>query len=178
MSWLSRLPGLAALCLALQAVSAPAQPSRHADPALEAVLPRTLGGVALTIESQAGTDLSTDSAAFDAFLASQGRTRRDFTVASAYSQGSLPGAVGAWRVVGAKGEALLPAFQAAIQASSTTRLDIGPDELSGRRVTRIGGYRQLAQGPIYVVVRGDTLLFVQTSKRSLAEEAIGKLPSD
>src|SRR5262245_57731974 len=37
---------------------------RHADPELEALLPTTLGGVALTIESQSGTDLTTRSAPF------------------------------------------------------------------------------------------------------------------
>ena len=74
---------------------------RHADPELEALLPTTLGGVALTVESQAGTDLSTQSAAFDAFLASLGKTRADFTLASAYAQGGLKAEVGAWRVKGA-----------------------------------------------------------------------------
>ena len=71
--------------------------SRHADTELEALLPTTLGGVALTIESQAGTELSTNSAAFDAFLAGLGKTRADFTLASAYARGrsrrrSEPGA--------------------------------------------------------------------------------------
>jgi hypothetical protein len=175
---LLHLRALAALCLVLLALPAQTRSNRHADPALEALLPRTLGGTTLTVESQAGADLSTDSAAFDAFLKSQGKTRRDFTVASAYPQGGLPAAVGAWRIAGAKGEALLPAFQAAIQASSATRLDIGPDELAGRRVTRIGGEGQLTQGPIYVVARDDTLLFVQASRRELAEEAMSKLPRD
>ena len=32
-------------------------------------------------------------------------------------------------------------------------------------MTRIGDPGQLAQGPLYVVVRGDTLLFVQTPDR-------------
>src|SRR5215510_7509794 len=50
---------MAGLCLA---ASASAQ-SRHADLELEALMPTTLGGVALTIESQGGTELATDSAA-------------------------------------------------------------------------------------------------------------------
>ena len=64
------------------------------------VAPPTLGGVALTIESQAGTDLTTQSAAFDAFLGGLGKSRSDFIVASAYAQRGLPAAVGAWRVRG------------------------------------------------------------------------------
>ena len=56
---------------------------RHADPALEALLPTVIGGVALTVESQAGTDLSTSSGPFDTFLASLGKSRADFSVASA-----------------------------------------------------------------------------------------------
>ena len=41
---------------------------------------------------------------------------------------------------------------------------------------RIGDPGQLTRGPLYVIVRGDTLLFVQTTEPVLAEEAIGKLP--
>ena len=149
---------------------------RHADPALEATLPQTLGGVALSIESQRGTDLNSNSAAFDAFLMELGKSREDFIVASAYASGSLKGAVSSWRVKGAASLSLLPAFKMAIQASSRTKLTIAEEVLSGRTVTRIGEPGQLAQGPIYVFVKNDILYFVQTSEPSLAEEAIGKLP--
>src|SRR5262245_47798828 len=57
---------------------------RHADPELEALLPTALGGVALIVESQVGTELATDSTAFDAFLEGLGKTRADFSLASAY----------------------------------------------------------------------------------------------
>jgi len=149
---------------------------RHADPDLEALLPETLGGVALTRESQAGTELATQSAAFDAFLASLGKSRADFSLASAYSQGGLEAEVGAWRVRGADANRLLPGFEAAMQASSTTPLTIAGETLAGRRVARIGDPGQLTRGPLYVVVRGDALLFVQTPERALAAEAIAKLP--
>lgn len=150
---------------------------RHADPALEATLPQTLGGVALTIESQHGTDLNSNSTAFDAFLKELGKSREDFIVASAYASGSLKGAVSSWRVKGAASLSLLPAFKMAIQSSSTTKLTIAEEVVSGRTVTRIGEAGQLAQGPIYVFVKGDILYFVQTSEPALAEEAIGKLPT-
>jgi hypothetical protein len=150
--------------------------SRHADPALEALLPDTLGGVALTVESQAGADLSTTSGPFDAFLTSLGKSRADFTLASAYSQGDLKAAIGAWRVKGADSALLLPGFKAAVQASSTTPLTQARETVGGREVTRIGDPGQLTQGPLYVVVRGDTLLFVQTSEPALAKEAMQKLP--
>jgi hypothetical protein len=149
---------------------------RHADPALEALLPTTLGGVALTVESQAGPELTTTSAPFDAFLAALGKARGDFTLASAYAQKGLPAAVGAWRVRGADPAKLLPGFRAAIQASSATPLTSAPDELAGRPVTRIGDRGQLAQGMLYAIVRGDTILFVQTTEKRLAEEAMSKLP--
>lgn len=57
--------------------------SRHADPELEALLPTSLGGVVLTVESQSGAELATKSSAFDAFLGGLGKTRADFTVALA-----------------------------------------------------------------------------------------------
>ena len=133
-------------------------------------------GVALTIESQAGADLSTKSGPFDRFLSKLGKSRADFTIASAYSQGELRAAVGAWRVNGAAPEKLIPGFAEALQSSSTTPLTVAEERVGGRPVTRIGGPGQLTQGSLYVIARGDTLLFVQTPEPALAEEAMGKLP--
>ena len=149
---------------------------RHADPELEALLPKTLGGRTLVIESQAGSELSTDSAPFDAFLASLGKSRTDFRLASAYSLGDLKAAVSSWRVIGADSSALLPGFRQTMQAASSTPLTTLEEVVAGRKVTRIGDPGQLAQGPLYVFVKGDTLFFVQTSDPQLAAEAIGKLP--
>jgi hypothetical protein len=191
--WALALPATAAVVLGLHAAAqagaaAAATPTaaeqsgiqlaqgRHADPELEALLPTALGGVSLVVESQAGTELSTNSTAFDAFLTSLGKTRADFSLASAYSQGALEAAVGAWRVKGADPDLLLPGFRDAVQASSTTPLAQAEEVLGGRTVTRIGDPGQLTQGPLYVFVRGDTLLFVQTPEPALAEEAMQKLP--
>ena len=149
---------------------------RHADPALEALLPTSLAGVSLTVESQAGTDLATKSGPFDTFLADLGRTRAEFWVASAYAAGGLKAEIGAWRVKGADPALLLTGFKKAVQASSTTPLTVAEETLSGRTVTRIGDKGQLTRGPIYVYARGDALLFVETTEPALAEEAIGKLP--
>lgn len=171
------VPGilLVAFVLVVCASSASAQ-GRHADPQLEALLPTALGGVALTIESQAGTDLATRSAPFDAFLATLDKTRADFSLASAYAQGGLEAEVGAWRVKGADPSLLLPGFKGAVQSSSTTPLTVVEEIVARRPVTRIGDPGQLTRGPLYVLVRGDTLLFVQTTERALAEEAIAKMP--
>jgi hypothetical protein len=149
---------------------------RHGDPKLETLLPAALGGVVLVVESQKGTDLSTTSIAFDVFLKSLGKTRADFALASAYSRGKLKAEVGAWQVKGADPAFLLPSFKTAVQSSSTSPLTQVDEILAGRMVTRIGGPGQLTRGPLYVLVRGDALLFVQTPDRTLAEEAIGKLP--
>jgi len=159
-----------------RSVTAPSQGGRHADPDLEALLPTTLGGVSLMIESQAGTELASQSAAFDAFLASLGKSRADFSVASAYSRGALKAEVGGWRVKGTDPSLLLPGFRTAVQDSSTTPLAHAEEILAGRAVTRIGDPGQLTRGPLYVFVRGDTLLFVQTPDRDLAEAAIANLP--
>ena len=61
-------------------------------------------------------------------------------------------------------------------SSSTTPLTVAEETVGGRPVTRIGDPGQLTQGSLYVIVRGDTLLFVQTPEPALAEEAMGKLP--
>lgn len=150
---------------------------RHADPELEATLPQTLGGVSLVIESQRGTELHSNSTAFDAFLAELGKSRDDFTLASAYAAGGLKAAVGTWRVKGADSAKLLPAFQAALQSSSTTPLAIVQETVASRAVTRIGDPGQLAQGPLYAFVKGETIYFVQTPEPSLAAEAMSKLPA-
>ena len=155
-------------------LSAAVDAGRHADPMLEALLPTTLGGVSLTVESQAGTDLTTGSAAFDGFLAALGKTRADFSLASAYARG-LNAQVGAWRVKGAEPALLLPGFKTAVQASSTTPLAVVEETFAGRPITRIGNPGQLTGGPLFVFLSGDTLLFVQTPDRALADEALGKL---
>src|SRR6185312_6712767 len=98
---------------------------------LEALLPTALGGVSLTVESQAGTDLATASAAFDGFLASLGKTRADFSLASAYAR-RLGAQVGAWRVKGAERALLLPGFKTAVQASSTTPLAVAEETVAGQ----------------------------------------------
>jgi hypothetical protein len=149
---------------------------RHADPELEALLPTTLGGVALIVESQSGEELSTNSGPFDAFLAGLGKTRADFSLASAYAQGGLKAEVGAWRVRGADPSLLLPGFKAAVQQSSTTPLTTAEEMMGKRKITRIGDPGQLTRGSLYVTVRDDALLFVQTPERALAEEAMSKLP--
>ena len=167
-----------AVLLALpHATPTAAAAERHADPALEALLPTSLAGVSLTVESQAGTDLATKSAPFDAFLAALGKTRADFWLASAYAAGGLKAEIGAWRVKGADPALLLPGFKKALQASSTTPLAEAEETLAGRAVTRIGDKGQLPRGPIYVYARGDALLFVETPEGALAEEAIGRLPN-
>jgi hypothetical protein len=159
-----------------EAASAAEAGNRHADPDLEALLPTTLGGVALTVESQAGTELSTSSGPFDAFLAGLGKTRADFSLASAYAHGGLKAEIGAWRVKGADPALLLPGFKTAVQRSSTTPLTEASETMGELTVTRIGDPGQLTRGPLYVVLRGDALLFVQTPDRDLAEEAMSKLP--
>ena len=150
--------------------------SRHADPELEALLPETLGAVALTRESQRGVDLSRESPALETFLDSLGRTLEDFTLASAYSTtGDLEAQVGAWRIRGADTALLMPSFVQAIQASSTTPLTVTEVLEGGRTVTKIGEPGQLTQGPLYAFAREDIVLFVQTTDPALASEALSDL---
>lgn len=157
--------------------------SRHADPEIEALLPETLGGVALTRESQRGSELSQQSSALEEFLADVGGTLDEFTLASAYSRsGDLEAQVGAWRIPGADSARLMPGFIESIQASSTTKLTISEISLGGHDVTQIGVSGQLTQGPLYAYVKGnpilksDTILFVQTPDPALALEALSKMP--
>jgi hypothetical protein len=150
--------------------------SRHADPELEALLPETLGAVALTRESQRGVDLAQHSPALETFLDSLDKTLDDFTLASAYaSAGDLEAQVGAWQIRGADTALLMPGFIQAIQASSTTPLTVTEVLEAGQAVTKIGEPGQLTQGPLYAFARGDTVLFVQTTDPALASEALSDL---
>lgn len=148
---------------------------RHSDPTLEAFLPQSLGGVVLTIESQTGAELATNSAVFDSFLTALGKTRADFSQASAYSTSGLKAKVGIWRVKGADTVHLLAGFKATVQSSSTTPLAFVEETMAGHSVSRIGDAGQLTQGPLYVFAKGDTLYFVQTPEPALALEAMQKL---
>jgi hypothetical protein len=151
--------------------------SRHADPALEALLPETLGGVSLIRESQHGTDLTQQSEALDAMLASLDKTLVDFTIASAYSSaGDVEAQVGAWRVAGAAPDELLPAFVTTVQASSATKLTVSELTIGGHDVTQIGAPGELAQGPLYAYAKDDMVLFVQTPDPELAKEALASMP--
>ena len=156
---------------------AASEASRHAAPDLEALLPETLGAVALTRESQRGTDLARQSSALDAFLAGLGKTLDDFALASAYSAaGDVEAQVGVWRVRGATSALLMPGFIQAIQASSTTPLTVSTSNISRHDITQIGISGQLTQGPLYAYVRGDMILFVQTTDPALAAEALASMP--
>lgn len=151
--------------------------TRHADPALEALLPSTLGGVSLVVESQHGTDLSNQSEALDAMLKDLGRALTDFTLASAYSPaGDIEAQVGAWRVSGVTPDALMPAFVDTVQASSATKLTVTELTIGGHDITQIGAPGQLAQGPLYAYPKDDMVLFVQTPDPKLADEALAKMP--
>lgn len=155
----------------------PTAAARHADPALEALLPETLGGISLVRESQHGTDITQQSDALDAMLADLGKTLADFTLASAYSPaGDVEAQVGVWRVAGASPETLLPAFAATVQASSATKLTVTELTLGGHDVTQIGAPGELAQGPLYAYAKDDMVLFVQTPDPELAKEALAEMP--
>jgi Tfp pilus assembly protein PilW len=174
---LSPAPTAAAPASAPASAAPTAAAARHADPALEALLPKTLGGVSLVSESQLGTDLTGKSDALDAMLANLGKTIADFTVASAYSPaGDVKAQVGAWRIAGATAEKLLPAFVAVVQTSSATKLTVSEITLGGHAVTQIGVAGELAQGPLYAYAKDDVMLFVQTPDPKLAEEALAKMP--
>ena len=146
-------------------------------PRLEALLPSTLGGVSLVVESQHGTDLSNQSEALDAMLKDLGRALTDFTLASAYSPaGDIEAQVGAWRVSGVTPDALMPAFVDTVQASSATKLTVTELTIGGHDITQIGAPGQLAQGPLYAYPKDDMVLFVQTPDPKLADEALAKMP--
>jgi hypothetical protein len=109
--------------------SLPAMFSRHADPALEDLLPPVVSGIAMhrySLTFAEVLDAGGDRAAVDGFLATIGKTEADGTFAGAFDPtNSLGGGIFAFKVSGADPAALLAGIVAVegsdLGGNATTR---------------------------------------------------------
>jgi hypothetical protein len=150
----------------------------HAVPALEAILPKSVNGTALTTQSLTGTDaLQTDAAstALAASIKGFGKTPADFEVAEAYdTSGNVPVTILAFRVPGVDGKPLSQAIIASWLAAAGSGVTTAPATVSGKPVVKVD-YGD--GGPLdYVYVHGADVFDVSTADTTLAATVLGQLP--
>jgi hypothetical protein len=154
-------------------------PSEDKD--LEARLPNSLNGVTLTKVSFRGDTIlggpaSSSTADIRAILAGLGKTPSDFSEAVASDPtGALKVTLGAIRVTGADGGAMLNAFLTASKNTSPD-LQVSQANLGGKNVTVVTNPSSSSAGTTYIYASGDTLFFAQTLDAQLAAAALAAMP--
>jgi hypothetical protein len=159
--------------------AAPSPAASIAAPELEAALPTSVGGTALSINSAVGTDvLGNDpgSRAIAAALRAAGSSPDAFRAAQAYDPtGTIDLSITAFRVEGMAADRLqtividgwLSAGGSGVKTTSTT--------ISGRTVTQVD-YGDGGTTP-YIAISGDIVIIVESSSATLAAQAIAALPA-
>ena len=142
----------------------PPEPS-HADPALEALFPETIGDQALTIQSMPGSGLSSDVESqqeIEALLATQGKTLDDVSLAYA-SPADYSVVISAFRIAGADAAALLqPLLDTEAQSQAMTQT---PGEVGGKSVVIGKG----DAGTQYFYAKDDVIWIVMAEEPALTE---------
>ena len=156
----------------------PSLPSGAAD--LEALIPDTIGGVALQKLSMQGNEFANSggaSAEVEDFLRNLGVSPDDVSVAIGFglSDGQrqwrgglrLPGR-------GRQSGRLLQAFKDATDAERDAPLQWESANVGGKDVQRATDPEQ--DNRVYLYVNGDMLVFVATTKEEDAAEVLGRMP--
>ncbi len=154
----------------------------HGVPDLEALLPRTVGGVALERYSLTGKDFYATGTPetqqrLDTFLGILGKTVADLRVGDAGDpSGRAILDVGAFQVVGAKPEQLLSEWVSSTQAAHPGQISVSSTTIGGRALTKlIDGTREVG-ATTYAYVQGDTIFLVGADDVALVTDAIAQLP--
>ena len=149
-----------------------------AAPELEAVLPTSVGGTTLSVNSATGsTVIGTDpgSRAIAAALRTAGISVDAFRAAQAYDpSGTVDLSITAFRVEGMTSDVLKGIVLSSWLSAGGTGVTTSTTTVQDRTATEVdygdGG------APSYVVVDGDIVFVVETSDATLATQAVGALP--
>lgn len=154
----------------------------HGVPALEKLLPATIGGVALERISLKGADFYATGSAdnqthLDAFLKGLGKTVSDLQVGDAYDPSGLTRLeVGVFQVVGAKPAELLSGWVASTQASKPGMIAVTNTTVDGRALTKlVDGTRDVGK-TTYAYAKGDTIFLIAADDLGLVSGALAQLP--
>ena len=158
-----------------------ALPSFNADPQLAAQLPSEVRGTQLQKVSFAGAQFLTgndeNSREFRDTLTRLGKSPADVTVAAAADPASaLKVQIVAFKVAGADANRVLQELLASARRESTAGVDVAQTTIGGKSVTTMLDKDETDEGLAYLYPKGDTVFFVQSPDRALAEEAVSKLP--
>jgi hypothetical protein len=162
-------------------LASPAPSTAAASPAapeLEALMPTTVSGTALSVQSATGDQvLGTDAAskALTSALATFGKQPADLQVAQAYDPTStLDVTVLGFRVSGVPVTKLEPAVLQTWLFAGATGVTTKQTTISGDQVTEVtyGGDTSVS----YVVVRKDAVLVIQSGSAAIATATIAALP--
>ena len=146
------------------------------DKALEALLPDTVGNLALTKFSVKGAEFFTGAGtdpAFKDFLDRVHAQPDDVSAAVAADQGSTLQLL-ALRVAGANTDDLKTEFRRALSESASTTVTLSEATVGGKSV--LTGFDPDQEANVYFYVVNDVLFFVTTADKTLAEAALQKLP--
>jgi hypothetical protein len=151
----------------------------HGALELEALLPKAVGGVALTRQSTTGmTAIGSDPAiqeALTTFLAKLGKTPADLQSAEAYDEGGVSDVgIFAYRVAGITGPVLGQAIVDSDSVAAGSGVTSTKETIGGKAVTHIR-YSEIV-GDDYVYVKGDVVFDVTTSDPATAIQALTALP--
>lgn len=157
----------------------PAATPMHGALELEAMLPKAVGGVALTRQSTSGTTaLGSDPAiqeALTTFLAKLGKTPADLQSAEAYDDtGVSDVGIFVYRVAGITGTVLGQAIVDSDSVAAGSGVTSTKETVAGKAVTHIR-YGD-GTGDDYVYVKGDVVFDVATSDPATAIQALTALP--
>jgi hypothetical protein len=155
----------------------PSLPSSAKD--LEALIPDTVGGVALQKLSMLGDEFANSgtSAEAEEFLRNLGVSPEDVAVAIGFGVAPDSGsgvAVFAFRAEGADSGRLLQTFKDATDAERETPLEWETANVGGKEVERATDPEQ--DNSVYLYVNGDVLVFVATTSEDDAAEVLSGLP--
>ena len=146
------------------------------DKALEALLPDTVGNLALTKFSVKGAEFFTGAGtdpAFKDFLDRVHAQPDDVSAAVAADQGSTLQLL-AMRVAGANTDDLKTEFRRALGESASTTVTLSEATVGGKSV--LTGFDPDQEANVYFYVVNDVLFFVTTADKTVAEAALQKLP--
>jgi hypothetical protein len=151
----------------------------HGAVELEALLPKAVGGVALTRQSTIGTTaLGSDpaiQAALTTFLGKIGKTPADLQSAEAYDEtGNSDVGIFAYRVAGITGPVLGQAIVDSDSVAAGSGVTSTKETVAGKAVTHIR-YGD-GTGDDYVYVKDDVVFDVATTDPATAIQALSALP--
>jgi len=150
----------------------------HDAPELESLLPATLSGTTLQVQSWDGDGLLTDdpwSLAMTAFLTSVCKVPADLHVAQSYDPDqALDASIGVYHADGVESTALRDALIAAWKGDYP-EMAITQETIGGKQVTK-GDFGEDTITS-YLYIDGDNVYDIESSDETIATTALGALPA-